>query len=142
MNWRKIVKALFLPLTTNRWRTGSLCGFAIWCILLRYGDLGMLLTVYSMPFGIILFVMGPSEFIPDNWWRVNAFVNEMIGLFFQGSLIFIWAVLSFELSLSKYARGAFIVLCMALQLIIMSWIKRRMIRSYLRKKSEQRNRSQ
>lgn len=142
MVWRKILRALLSPLAANRWRTGSLFGFAIWCILLRYGDLGVLLTVYSMPVGIALFAMGPLEFIPDSWFWVNAFVNGMISLFFQGSLIFIWVTLSFELSLSKRVGGVFIVLCMVLQVIIMSWIKRRMIHSYLRKKSEQRNRSQ
>ncbi|WP_336331426.1 hypothetical protein [Pseudomonas putida] len=139
---RKRLKALLSPLTTNRWRTGALLGFAIWCILLRYGDLGMLLTVFSMPFGIALFAMGPLEFMPDGWFLANSFLSAMTGLFFQGSLMLIWGALAFELPLSQDARTVFVVLCIALQVIIIGWIQRRMMRSYIRKRSEQRNRSQ
>ncbi|WP_085678215.1 MULTISPECIES: hypothetical protein [unclassified Pseudomonas] len=142
MAWRKILETLLSPLTTNLWRTGALIGFATWCILLRYGDLGMLLTVFSMPFGIALFAMGPLEFLPDRWFWVDSFLSTMTGLFFQGSLMLIWGVLAFELPLSQYARTAFVVLCLALQVIIIGWIQRRMMRSYIRKRSEQQNRAQ
>ncbi|MCI0914666.1 hypothetical protein [Pseudomonas putida] len=139
---RNRLKALFSRLTTNRWRTGSLLGFVAWCSLLRYGDLGMLPTVLSMPFGIALFAMGPLEFLPDRWFWVDSFLSAVTGLFFQGSLMLIWGVLAFELTLSQYARTAFVVLCIVLQVIIIGWIQRRMMRSYIRKRSEQRNRAQ
>lgn len=128
------MKALLSPLARNRWRTGSLLGFAIWCILLRYEDLGMLLTVFSIPFGIALFAMGPVEFIPDRWFWLDHFLAALMSLFFQGSLMLVWGVLAFELPLSQYARTAFVLLCIALQVIIIGWIQRRMMmRSYIRK---------
>jgi len=136
MGWRKKVKALLSPLTTNRLRTVASVGFAVWCVLLRYGELGTLLVVFSMPFGIVIFCMGPLEFIPERRSRVNFFVAAMMSLLFQVSLMFLWVALSFELPLSKAARGIFIVLCIALQVIIISWIQRRMMRSYIRKRSE------
>jgi hypothetical protein len=142
MGWRKRVKVLLSPLMTNRWRTVALVGFAVWCVLLRYVDLGTLLVVFSMPFGIVLFCMGPLEFVPKSWSRFNFFVASMMSLFFQGSLMFLWIALSFELPWSKAARGVFIVLCIALQVIIISWIQRRTMRSYIRKRSEQCNRAQ
>ncbi|QHG64315.2 hypothetical protein [Pseudomonas putida] len=95
-----------------------------------------------MPFGIAFFAMGPLEFMPDRWFLANSFLSAMTGLFFQGSLMLIWGVLAFEFSLSQYARTAFVVICIALQVIIIGWIKRRMMRSYIRKRSEQQNRSQ
>lgn len=142
MAWRKALEALLSPLTTNLWRTGACLGFATWCVLLRYGDMGMLLTVFSVPFGIALFAMGPLEFLPHRWFWVGYFLSAMTSLFFQGSLMLIWGLLAFELQLSQHARTAFVVLCTALQVIIIGWIQRRMMRSYIRKRSQQRNRAQ
>lgn len=82
------------------------------------------------------------EFMPDGWFLANSFLSAMTGLFFQGSLMLIWGALAFKLPLSQDARTVFVVLCIALQVIIIGWIQRRMMRSYIRKRSEQRNRSQ
>lgn len=93
----------------------------------------MLLTVFSIPFGIALFAMGPVEFIPDRWFWLDHLLAALMSLFFQGSLMLVWGVLAFELPLSQYARTAFVLLCIGLQVIIISWIQRRMMRSYIRK---------
>ena len=64
---------------------------------------------------------------------MSHFLAALMSLFFQGSLMLVWGVLAFELPLSQYARTAFVLLCIALQVIIIGWIQRGMMRCYIRK---------
>lgn len=125
MGWRKRAEGFYSRMTPMRCRVAALGGLVIWVLFLRYADPGPLLIAFTMPFGILLICMGPLEFIPEHWFRINFIVSAMMSLFFQGSLMFLGVALSFELPVSKGARLVFILLFWTLQAILYSWAQRR-----------------
>ncbi|MNJ30891.1 hypothetical protein D3C77_255040 [compost metagenome] len=134
MGLRKRAEVFRSRLTRTHVRIAVFLGIAIWIAFLRLYP-GSLLIAFSMPFGIALICMGPLELIPDHWYRINFFVNTMMSLFFQGSVMFLGVALSFELPWSKDARLGFVLCWFALQTIIYSWARRRMLLSHARKQN-------
>lgn len=131
MDFRKRAKVFRARLTRTHVRIAAFIGVAIWIAFLRLHP-GPVLIALSMPFGIALICMGPLELIPAHWHRINFFVSTIMSLLFQGSVMFLGVVLSFGLPWSKDGRLGFVFCWFALQIIIYSWARRRMLRSYAR----------
>ncbi|WP_052675642.1 hypothetical protein [Pseudomonas tussilaginis] len=95
-----------------------------------------LLIAFSIPLGILSMAALPLDLIPDHWCRLNRFVDLMISALFQVSLIFLGAVLAYELpGNNPDSRLGFLLCWIALQYIICRWIQRRIWRSQVRQRS-------
>ncbi|TDF86280.1 hypothetical protein [Pseudomonas sp. H9] len=122
------VSAFGSRIAVTKTRVASFAGLAIWIVFLRYAEPSVSLVMYSVPFAIALIAMGPLELIPDDWRRLNYFVNALATGFFFVSIMFAVVAIAFELPLSKDEGSIFCLVSWALQLIAfhraLPWIKR------------------
>ncbi len=127
MDFLRSVRTFGVQIMPTRSRTAAFLWLAIWIAVLRYGDLSGSLIAYLVPFGFVLFALGPLELLPQHWHRLNFLANGLTSGFFFASIMFAGAVLSYEVPMESDARAAFCLSFWALQLFIFhkadAWIK-------------------